>query len=88
MKSSFLKSGVKLATAALLVAAAAGAQAQELKIGFVAWRQRVRFHNALESIVAGEPIGSVAKRSGYRSASAFSAAFRTVMGQHPSALRE
>jgi outer membrane protein len=35
MKSSFLKSGVKLATAALLVAAAAGAQAQELKIGFV-----------------------------------------------------
>jgi outer membrane protein len=35
MKSSFLKAGVKLATAALFVAAAAGAQAQELKIGFV-----------------------------------------------------
>jgi len=35
MKSSFLKAGVKLATAALFVAAAAAAQAQELKIGFV-----------------------------------------------------
>jgi len=36
MKSSFLKAGVMmLATTALFVAAAAGAQAQELKIGFV-----------------------------------------------------
>lgn len=60
---------------------------EELRMGFVAWRQRVRFHNALESIVAGEPIGLVAKRNGYRSASAFSAAFRNVMGQHPSSLR-
>jgi AraC-like DNA-binding protein len=59
----------------------------ELRMGFVAWRQRVRFHNALEAIVAGEPIGLVAKRSGYRSASSFSAAFRNVMGQHPSSLR-
>jgi AraC-like DNA-binding protein len=47
----------------------------------------VRFHNALEDIVAGEPIALVAQRNGYRSASAFSAAFRNVMGQSPSSLR-
>ena len=60
---------------------------KELSVGFVAWRQRARFHNALESIVAGEPIALVAELNGYRSASAFSAAFRTVMGQPPSSLR-
>jgi AraC-like DNA-binding protein/quercetin dioxygenase-like cupin family protein len=60
---------------------------EELSIGFVAWRQRVRFHNALEAIVAGEPIALVAERNGYHSASAFSAAFRSVMGQPPSSLR-
>jgi AraC-like DNA-binding protein len=61
---------------------------EELSVGFVAWRQRVRFHNALEAIVAGVPIGLVAKRNGYRSASAFSSAFRNVMGQPPSSLRD
>jgi AraC-like DNA-binding protein/quercetin dioxygenase-like cupin family protein len=60
---------------------------EELCVGFTAWRQRVRFHNALEAIVAGEPIALVAERNGYRSASAFSAAFRNVMGQSPSSLR-
>ena len=60
---------------------------EELRVSFVAWRQRVRFHNALEDIVAGEPIALVAQRNGYRSASAFSAAFRNVMGQPPSSLR-
>jgi AraC-like DNA-binding protein len=60
---------------------------KELSVGFVAWRQRVRFHNALEAIVAGEPIALVAERNGYRSASAFSAAFRNIMGQPPSSLR-
>jgi AraC-like DNA-binding protein len=58
---------------------------EELGLGFVAWRQRVRFHNALESIVSGEPIARVAERNGYRSASAFSAAFRTMMGHAPTA---
>jgi AraC-like DNA-binding protein/quercetin dioxygenase-like cupin family protein len=60
---------------------------EELSVGFVAWRQRVRFHNALEAIVSGEPIKLVAERNGYRSASAFSAAFRSIMGQAPSSLR-
>jgi AraC-like DNA-binding protein/quercetin dioxygenase-like cupin family protein len=60
---------------------------EELGVSFVAWRQRVRFHNALEAIIAGDPISRVAMRNGYRSASAFSAAFRNVMGQSPSSLR-
>ncbi len=58
----------------------------ELGLSFAAWRQRVRFHNALEAIVAGEPISRVAERNGYRSASAFSAAFRKAMGQAPRSL--
>jgi AraC-like DNA-binding protein len=37
--------------------------------------------------VSGEPIARVAERNGYRSASAFSAAFRTAMGQAPSTVR-
>src|SRR4051794_19952316 len=60
---------------------------EELSVGFIAWRQRVRFHSAMEAVVAGEPIALVAERNGYRSASAFSAAFRSIMGQPPSSLR-
>lgn len=59
----------------------------ELGMSFGAWRQRVRFHNALESIVSGEPIARVAARNGYRSSSAFAAAFRKSMGHAPSVLR-
>lgn len=59
----------------------------ELGMSFSTWRQRVRFHNALEAIVAGEPIARVAERNGYRSASAFSFAFRKTMGQAPSSMR-
>ena len=60
---------------------------RQLNIGFGAWRQRVRFHNAVEALAAGEPIGQVARANGYRSASAFSAAFRKAMGMTPSAIR-
>jgi AraC-like DNA-binding protein len=60
---------------------------EDVGLSFVAWRQRVRFHSALEAIIAGEPISRVAERNGYRSASAFSAAFRSAMGQPPSSLR-
>lgn len=59
---------------------------RELGMSFGAWRRRVRLHNAIEEIVAGEPIARVAARNGYRSASAFSAAFRREIGQPPSAL--
>ena len=57
---------------------------KEVGLSFIAWRQRVRFHNALEAITAGKSISTVALRSGYRSPSAFAAAFRGVMGQAPS----
>jgi len=43
---------------------------------------------AVEEIVAGAPVAQVAARSGYRSVSAFSAAFRGAMGVSPTALRE
>jgi AraC-like DNA-binding protein/quercetin dioxygenase-like cupin family protein len=61
---------------------------EEVALSFAAWRQRVRFHNALEALVKGEPLVRIAARNGYRSPSAFSAAFRKAMGAAPSSLRE
>ena len=58
----------------------------ELGMGFGRWRQRVRFHSALEALSRGEPIARIASRHGYRSASAFAAAFRRVMGAPPSSV--
>ncbi len=58
--------------------------ARELGMSFNRWRQRVRFHAALEALSRGEPIPRIAARHGYRSASAFSAAFSKVMGATPS----
>jgi AraC-like DNA-binding protein/mannose-6-phosphate isomerase-like protein (cupin superfamily) len=60
---------------------------REVGLSFAMWRQRVRFHNALEAIVRGESISRVAASNGYSSTSAFTAAFRRVMGQPPTALR-
>ncbi|MGI9425223.1 MAG: AraC family transcriptional regulator [Hyphomicrobiaceae bacterium] len=57
---------------------------RELKMGFAAWRQQVRFRVALGAIAGGEPIGSIARNCGYQSASAFSAAFKRVFGVPPS----
>ena len=76
-------------------AAEAGASARtlarlfqrQLNMGFAAWRQRVRFHNAIEALAARQPIARVARDNGYRSASAFSAAFRRTMGMAPSAIK-
>lgn len=59
---------------------------REVGLTFTQWRQRVRFHNAMEAIVRGEAIGNVANANGYDSTSAFSAAFKKVMGLSPSAL--
>lgn len=60
---------------------------REVGLSFSQWRQRVRFHNAMEAIVRGEPVGAVARASGYDSPSAFSAAFRKAMGVSPSGLQ-
>ncbi len=56
----------------------------DLGMSFNTWRQRIRFHNALEALSNGAPISRVARDHGYRSASAFSSAFHKVMGQPPS----
>ena len=57
---------------------------RDLGMSFTRWRQRIRFHSALEALSFGDPISAVAEQHGYRSASAFSAAFRKVMGTPPS----
>jgi AraC-like DNA-binding protein/quercetin dioxygenase-like cupin family protein len=59
----------------------------ELHLTFTAWRQRVRFHNALEAIARDEPIEKIAADNGYRSPSAFAAAFRAVIGHAPTQAR-
>jgi len=55
----------------------------ECGLTFTAWRQRVRFHAAMELLSRGEPVAAVARASGYRSSSAFAAAFRAVVGASP-----
>ena len=57
---------------------------RELGMGFRQWRQRVRFHSALEALGRGEAVARVAAAHGYRSASAFTAAFGATMGAPPS----
>ena len=57
---------------------------RDLGMGFNRWRQRIRLHSALEALSRGEPISRVARRHGYLSTSAFSAAFGKAMGQPPS----
>ena len=53
-------------------------------MSFNQWRQRIRFHNALEALSRGVSVAHIAQEHGYRSASAFSAAFGKVMGAPPS----
>ncbi|WP_206057247.1 helix-turn-helix transcriptional regulator [Nitratireductor sp. XY-223] len=56
----------------------------DLGIGFTEWRQRARFHSAMEALSRGRPVSVVAREHGYSSPSAFTAAFRRVMGVAPS----
>jgi AraC-like DNA-binding protein len=56
---------------------------RELNLTFTGWRRRVRFHNALEAIARNEPIEKIAVDNGYRSPSAFAAAFRAAIGHAP-----
>jgi len=72
-------------------ARAAGASARTLArlfqsecgMSFSAFRQRVRLHAAIDALSRGMPVGAVARDHGYRSASAFSAAFRAALGVTP-----
>ncbi|WP_420121012.1 AraC family transcriptional regulator [Nakamurella sp.] len=52
---------------------------------FVGWRTDVRMRAAVELLVAGVPVGSVARRVGYGHSSAFVHAFRLRFGCTPGA---
>ena len=56
---------------------------RELQMTFARWRQHVRLARALSRIAIGEPMKQVARDSGYRSCSAFSAMFRQALGTAP-----
>lgn len=60
---------------------------RDLGMSFAAWRQRVRLHHAVEALAEGQPVARVAESCGYRSPSAFAAAFRKLVGLPPSALK-
>jgi AraC-like DNA-binding protein/quercetin dioxygenase-like cupin family protein len=59
----------------------------ELDTSFQHWRQQVVLARALPMLARGAPVGRVAAASGYTSDSAFTAMFRSAMGQAPSAFR-
>jgi len=54
-------------------------------LGFARWRALARIGAALPLLAAGEPVGNVARRVGYDTASAFVAAFRRETGVTPGA---
>lgn len=57
----------------------------ETAVPFGRWRTLARLQAALSALAAGEPVGNVARRVGYESASAFVAAFRRETGLTPAA---
>jgi len=57
--------------------------ADETGLTFEAWRSRARHLHAVRLLGEGIPIAEVARRCGYRSASAFTAAFRRTTGTTP-----
>lgn len=57
----------------------------ETGIPFGRWRTLARLHAALPALAAGDPVGRVARRVGYESASAFVAAFGRETGTTPAA---
>lgn len=56
---------------------------EELGMGYQQWRQQVILAHALPLINQGAPISQVALATGYASDSAFSAMFKSAMGQSP-----
>lgn len=52
---------------------------------FGQWRRLARLRAALPQLANGQPVGAVARRVGYQTASAFVAAFRTETGLTPAA---
>ena len=68
-----------------------GASARTLERAFLAgtgvpfgrWRSLLRLQAAIPALAAGDPVGTVARRVGYESPSAFVAAFRRETGTTP-----
>ncbi len=56
----------------------------ELGLSYQQWRQQAILAHALPLLARGQSISAVAAASGYASDSAFSAMFKTAMGQSPS----
>ncbi|MEM7652661.1 MAG: helix-turn-helix transcriptional regulator [Pseudomonadota bacterium] len=56
----------------------------ETGMGFRAWKQQVRLHEAVHRLAAGQAVTSVALDLGYDSPSAFIAMFRRSLGTSPS----
>ncbi|AYQ29952.1 MULTISPECIES: helix-turn-helix domain-containing protein [unclassified Polaromonas] len=56
----------------------------ELGLSYQQWRQQAILAHALPLLTRGQPVSAVAAASGYASDSAFSAMFKTAMGQSPS----
>lgn len=57
---------------------------EELGTSYQQWRQQAILAHALPLLARGTPVGQVAAASGYASDSAFSAMFKSAMGQSPS----
>jgi len=55
----------------------------ELGLSYQQWRQQAVLAHALPLLARGQLIGTVAAATGYASDSAFSAMFKTAMGQSP-----
>jgi AraC-like DNA-binding protein/quercetin dioxygenase-like cupin family protein len=55
----------------------------ETGLSFGRWRTQLRMRAALIHLAAGTPVGAVARRVGYRTPSAFVAAFRQTLGAPP-----
>jgi methylphosphotriester-DNA--protein-cysteine methyltransferase len=55
----------------------------EVGVDFQTWRRQARLVGAIESLVCGASVKSVALELGYRQPSAFVAMFRRVMGATP-----
>ena len=55
----------------------------QLGLSYPRWRQQAMLAHALPLLARGVPVSQVAARTGYASDSAFSAMFRSAMGQSP-----
>ncbi|WP_031465506.1 AraC family transcriptional regulator [Sciscionella sediminilitoris] len=58
----------------------------ETGLSFEQWRTQARIQAALPLLAEGHPVATVAHRTGYATASAFTAAFRRHLGVPPSSL--